>query len=63
MPIGIEDWIPLSRNIDSTEFLINEDDTSPPPINVITPISVPLHPPPPKTPVQMPKLEMTPEEE
>ena len=63
MPIGIEGWIPLYRNIDITEVLRNEDDTSPSPINVITAISFLLHPLPPTTPFPTPKLEMTPEEE
>ena len=62
MPIGIEGWIPLYRDIDSTELLINEDDTSPQSINVITPISVSLPPPPPKNSVPRPKPAMNPEE-
>ena len=61
MPIGIEGWIPLYRNIDSTYFLSNEYDTSPPFINFMTPITVPLPLPSPKTPVPSPKLVMTPE--
>ena len=60
MPIGIEGCIPLSINIDNIWFLSNEDDTSPPPVNVITPISVPLTPQPQKTPAPRPKLTMTP---
>ena len=63
MPIGIEGCIPLSINISIIEFLINEDDTYSPPINVITAISVPLPPSPPTTPVPIPKLAMNPEEE
>ena len=63
MPIDIEGWIALSRKIVSTDLISNEDYTSPPPINFITPISIPLPPLPPATLVPKPKLSMTPEEE
>ena len=63
MPICIEVRIPYYIKIDSNKFLNNEDDTSPPPINIIAPISGPLPQPPPKTPSPRPKLAMITEEE
>ena len=49
------------QKIDSIELLRNEDNTSPPTVNVIKPISVPLPPLSPTTILPSPKLSMTPE--
>ena len=63
MHIGIEGWIPLSINIDSDEFLNDDNDKALPSISVPTTESVRLPPPPSKNPGPKQKLAMTLEEE